>query len=1236
MKKVNATFYIYVFTFALAFLSCFSAFSQTSGNPIAQDDNLTILENQQVVIVVLNNDEGVGLTVSFVNMPSNGTTLLNAGNTISYQPNTNFIGTDSFTYQISDDVGATSEATVTITVLDDESNNVVTQANDDEYFSVINELVVADVLSNDTGEGLIITDIPQTPANGLAGINSDNTLLYTPNVGFFGTDSFTYTITDAEGTTSTATVTIYIADPASNNPPNIEQFTICTQPITPTVICYPFSDPDGHSVTYDQEETHTTFNCSIVYLNDTCIRYTALPGFLGTDTIFAVICDDQVPPKCATSKIIVHIGDVIPPEAADDNVVIGAETLTINENITNEDNAHNGAFLTVLENDYDACQSDLQVINIVDNPDNGTAVLENGQILYTPNNGFTGADLLEYVVCNDLPLCDTALVSILVEEDNDCNYDLELCLPPFQAYEICPSFCDINTADISGINVETNLGTISEGSNEQCFYFIPPDDLTEAIGQATFTACNDAGDCSQTFADIFISQSCGGNPPIAQDDLTLVNVGETVTIYALENDIDFDGQALTLTNILESPSCGDATIVDGTYFTYIPTSFCSDGDFFLYEVCDLSGLCDTATVFINIQNTTECEYQTEYCAQPVEPIEICVQFCSLLGTSPTIIDAETTFNCSINLLGNNCIQYTALPGYAGTDIVTITAENAVGETESVEVLVHVGCIEPTALSDMAVVENHEPTTIDVLANDMVLCDGEMYVSLLESPSNGSVTINNNVLVYTPDADFVGADTFIYNACNDCTNSLTPDEPICSPATVTVQVLNDGTTNPIDEPFEVAPDLVQTPFNTLITIDIMANDSGENTFLNNVTSPINGEVSIGLTGQITYTPNDGFVGYDYFFYQVCNDLSDCETALVGVQVLPEGQPNLPPNTNNDVLDIAMGVQDTIAVLANDSDPENGELIISEIITPPFNGTASITADYEIIYTPNSTAEGQDSFVYLACDPQGECTEAIVVINIGADAANHAPLAENDEVSLEANGQVQIYILANDSDDDEGQSIETTFLTNPVYGELTENDDESVTYTLTTAGFEGFDYFHYIICDNGLPVLCDTAFVLIGVGQTNIPPNAVDDVVATTVNNYIDIDILANDSDFDDGLENISIEIVLGEEPINGIIYLNGNNEFSYTPNENFIGTDTFIYEICDPNGACNQATVIIHITPEITAEPDVVFTIMNEAVTVNVTNNDMGENITLNMVLELPQHGNIIDANPDLGLSLIHI
>ena len=203
-----------------------------------------------------------------------------------------------------------------------------------------------------------------------------------------------------------------------------------------------------------------------------------MPGFLGTDTIFAVICDDQVPPKCATSKIIVHIGDVIPPEAADDNVVIGAETLTINENITNEDNAHNGAFLTVLENDYDACQSDLQVINIVDNPDNGTAVLENGQILYTPNNGFTGADLLEYVVCNDLPLCDTALVSILVEEDNDCNYDLELCLPPFQAYEICPSFCDINTADISGINVETNLGTISEGSNEQCFYFIPPDDLT--------------------------------------------------------------------------------------------------------------------------------------------------------------------------------------------------------------------------------------------------------------------------------------------------------------------------------------------------------------------------------------------------------------------------------------------------------------------------------------------------------------------------------------------------------------------------------------------------------------------------------------------------------------------------------------------------------------------------------------------------------------------------------------
>ncbi|MGB1207183.1 MAG: Ig-like domain-containing protein [Chitinophagales bacterium] len=1227
MKKVNTAFFIYVFTFTIALLSSVSAFSQTSGNPLAQDDNITTLENQTVVIIVLNNDLGIDLNVSFVDTPSNGTALLNAGGTISYIPNINYVGMDSFTYQVSDDVGATSEATVMVDVLDDVSNNVVTQANDDEYFSIINELVVADVLSNDTGEGLIITDIPQTPTNGLAGINSDNTLLYTPNVGFFGTDSFTYTITDSDGTTSTATVTIYIADPTTNNPPNIESFTICTQPITPTVICYPFSDPDGHSVSYDEEETHTTFNCSIVYLNDTCIRYTALPGFLGTDTIFAVICDDQIPAKCSTSKIIVHIGDVIHPEAQDDNVVIGAETLTINDITTNNDDAHNGAFLTILDNDYDACESDLQVINIVDNPDDGTAVLENGQILYTPDAGFVGSDMLEYVVCNDIPLCDTALVTILVEEDNGCNYDLELCLPPFQAYEICPSFCDINAEDISGINAETNVGVITDGSNAQCFYFVPPADLNETVGQATFTACNDAGDCSQTFADIFISASCGDNPPIAQDDSALVNLGENVVIYALENDVDFDGQALTITNIVEMPNCGDATIVGGSEILYTPTAFCPEGDTFLYEVCDLGGLCDTATIFVNIQNNTDCEFQTEYCTQPVQPVELCVQFCSLLGTNPTIIDAETTFNCSISLLGNNCIQYTALPGYAGTDIVTIIGENEDGQTENVEVLVHVGCIEPTALSDLAVVENHEPTMIDVLLNDVVPCEGELYPSLLESPSNGSVTINNNTLVYTPDADFVGTDTFVYNACNDCENILTPGEPVCSPATVTVQVLPDGTTTTI---FDIEPDLVQTPFNMPIIIDILANDLGENITINNVTSPINGVVSIGLTNQITYTPNDGFVGFDYFFYQACNEEGECETTLVGVEVLSEGQPNLPPNTNNDVLTIGIGEQDTINVLANDSDPENADLIVGDILTPPFNGSASITADYNIIYTPNSTAEGQDSFVYTACDPQGECTEATVVINIGAEAANNPPLAIDDEESLGENGQVQIYILANDSDSDEGQEITTTLLTDPVYGELVENSDASVTYTLTTAGFEGFDYFQYIVCDNGLPVLCDTAFVLIGVGQTNIPPNAVDDVVSTTINNYIDIDVLENDSDFDDGIENVTIELVIGEEPINGILYLNGQNEFSYTPNDGFIGTDTFIYEICDPLGACNQATVIIYVTPEIIAQPDIAFTVMNESVTINVINNDVGEDIILNMVLDLPDHGSIVNADPILG------
>ena len=87
--------------------------------PVAGDDTATTDEDTAVTIDVLSNDthnHGDTLTVTAIAQASNGSVVLNADGTVTYQPNANFNGTDSFTYTVSDSNGDVDTATVNVTV----------------------------------------------------------------------------------------------------------------------------------------------------------------------------------------------------------------------------------------------------------------------------------------------------------------------------------------------------------------------------------------------------------------------------------------------------------------------------------------------------------------------------------------------------------------------------------------------------------------------------------------------------------------------------------------------------------------------------------------------------------------------------------------------------------------------------------------------------------------------------------------------------------------------------------------------------------------------------------------------------------------------------------------------------------------------------------------------------------------------------------------------------------------
>ena len=189
----------------------------TSGNepPVANDDTNTTEVDTPVSGTVLSNDfdpDGDTISVTQNTDPSNGTVVINPDGTYTYTPDPGFEGEDSFTYTICDDQTPQlcDTATVTIQVIPDNGN--ITVANDDAYTTAIDTDVSGNVTDNDNdpeGDDFTVTSNTD-PANGSVTVNPDGTFTYTPNPGFVGTDQFTYTITDDNGATDTATVYITI------------------------------------------------------------------------------------------------------------------------------------------------------------------------------------------------------------------------------------------------------------------------------------------------------------------------------------------------------------------------------------------------------------------------------------------------------------------------------------------------------------------------------------------------------------------------------------------------------------------------------------------------------------------------------------------------------------------------------------------------------------------------------------------------------------------------------------------------------------------------------------------------------------------------------------------------------------------------------------------------------------------------------------------------------------------
>ncbi|MDX3915300.1 MAG: Ig-like domain-containing protein [Pseudosphingobacterium sp.] len=410
------------------------------------------------------------------------------------------------------------------------------------------------------------------------------------------------------------------------------------------------------------------------------------------------------------------------------------------------------------------------------------------------------------------------------------------------------------------------------------------------------------------------------------------------------------------------------------------------------------------------------------------------------------------------------------------------------------------------------------------------------------------------------------------------------------------------------------DAVSVREDTPGTGNVLTNDSDpeENALTASlVTAPVNGTIVLNADGSFTYTPSANFNGLDSLRYQVCDNgtPSRCDTAWAHFQIeavndapVIVGLPadiTVREDATEDALDISsatiMDVDAGVGQVSLTLDATGGIFDIAAgtgiSITGHLTGKLTLTGNLidlnnyinvpsNIYFRPDHNLSGDNAaLVEVSINDNGNTGSGgannVVVgtINIDITPVNDAPMAVDDAVSTAKNVAAIGNVLTNDTDP-EGNVLTVSLVTAPVNGTVVLNANGSFTYTPNT-NFVGLDSLNYQVCDNGSPSLCDTATVKFTVNSTNDAPVAVDDEIIVTENEPATGNVLTNDNDPDGN----ALTASLVTAPVNGTVVLNADGSFTYTPNSDFFGQDSVIYQVCD-NGSpslCDTATLRIAVT-----------------------------------------------------------
>ncbi|WP_257391109.1 tandem-95 repeat protein [Vibrio parahaemolyticus] len=1152
--------------------------------PNAKNDVITTEEDTAVTIDVLVNDsdvEGDVLSIQSASVPSEQGSVDIVDGKLVFTPAENFNGEATITYIVTDG-DLTDEAKVTVTVTPVNDSPV---AVDDTVSTQEDTVVTIDVLTNDTdvdGDKLSIESASVPKEQGTVEV-VDGKLVFTPAENFNGHAEITYTVTDGE-LTDEAKVTVAV-NPV-NDAPTIKVDAV--ESITEDAV-----STDTVVATLTVRDTDTSEDQLTVSLENNSNGYFVLVGneVKLTQAGVDAVNNDELNLKDLT--ISASVSDGVNPTASDsDSLIVNRvnDAPTVENAIADQELSEDFASYTIDLND--AFKDSDSALNFsVSGNSNVLVSIENGIATISPTADWNGSETLTFTATDPsgesvsqtvdftvAPVVDIEADSADVVEDTPTIINV-LGNDTFESTDKVVSL-DAENGPKNGTVIVNNDGTVT---------YTPDDNY---VGKDTFTYVVTSGGVSES-TTVEVNVTPVNDAPVAKDDIATTQEDTAVTIDVLSNDTDVDGDKLSLQSASVPEAQGKVEIVDGKLVFTPAENFNGDAEI-IYTVTD-GQLADEAKVTVTVNPVNDAPTIK---VDAVESItEDAVSTDTVVATL-TVRDTDTPEDQLTVSLENNSNGYFVLVGnevkltQAGVDAVNNDELNLKNLTISASVS---DGVNPTANdSDSLIVNrvNDAPTIDNVILDQVLAEDFASYTIDLndafkdsDSALNFSVFGNSNVLVsiengiatISPTADWNGSETLTFTATDPSGESIS-------------QTVN-FTVAPVAD---IVADKATVVEDTPTIIKVLGNDTfegdGKVVSLDTNNGPANGTVSVNPDGSVTYTPNDNYHGADSFTYIVTSG-GVSESTTVSVDVTPV---NDAPVAKDDIATTQEDTAVTIDVLPNDTDVDGDKLSIESASVPKGQGTVEVV-DGKLVFTPAENFNGDAEITYTVTD--GALTDQATV-NVTVNAVNDTPVVESSIADQTLAEDFTPYTI----------DLNTAFSdVDNVDGELTFS--VSGNSNIQVAIVNGIATFTPTADWNGSEALTFTATDPSGesVSQTvNFTVAPVADIVADSARVVEDtptiIKVLGNDT-FEGDDKVVSLDTNNG--PANGTVSVNPDGSVTYTPNDNYVGKDTFTY-IVTSGGVSESTTVEVNVTPvndAPVAKDDIATTQEDTAVTIDVLPND---------------------------------